>query len=615
MAAVAVALYLVPFVVALLARGRKTPHTWELALDVPVVFAVDLLGILVLALVVRLDWAILTSRVVWTALGGWAAVRRRLAWPRCLDLRATGIVGLSAAFGAQASLWLSRDWGIWDRRWHMPLVTSMEGQRVPFKNIYVEPGALHYHFSGDVHAAMFRALSFEHVSSGLALSMSHDVVYAILGAVIALLLVEKARPSAALVAFAVAAVLLHGPVMQKPAAGFKFTGHMYQNFLCVGFRPHLPLSGLMLVGLVAVVCARATRGSPRPWHVAAAMVPCASLLSITDETSLFVVLASLGVAWLVDGRLLGDRWWHGLAILGGMAAGAIVTNLVFQGSLAPGGPLQKIELVPGRIADIRNGAHELWDEEGRKQLAYDLFPFAAPAAGIVWAALAKPSRKLLALAALACVAVVLSTTMATKLRINGTEGVEAERFFVAVFFVVLVVALWLLPQMPRWSVSTALVIVGPAASIFFTFWWFRSAAAEVLSGSESNHHLLTVNLMNVDCRKDADARLGDVPEVTYVDESVWYYYTACRGVFEAGLTEPPWPVKIKSAFETPMHLTEFDKIAPKDATVPAVCWKNDGHNDRVCTRLRQTNECVPEGDAFLRCPFPPDIRRELLAHR
>jgi hypothetical protein len=226
MAAVAVALYLVPFVVALLARGRKAPHTWELALDVPVVMAVDLLGILVLAFVVRLDWAILASRIVWIGLGGWAAYRRRLAWPRCLDVRTTAIVGLSAAFGAQASLWLSRDWGIWDRRWHMPLVTSIEGQRVPFRNVYYEPGALHYHFSGDVHAAMFRALSFEHVSSGLALSISHDVIYAILGAVIALLLVEKARPAAALVAFAVAAVLLHGPVMQKPAAGFKFTGHM-----------------------------------------------------------------------------------------------------------------------------------------------------------------------------------------------------------------------------------------------------------------------------------------------------------------------------------------------------------------------------------------------------
>ena len=611
MATVAVALYVIPFVIALLARGARRPRTWELALDIPLVFAVDLLGVLVLALVLRLDWAILTSRVIWAALGGWAAYRRRLAWPRCLDLRSSVLVGLSAAFGAQASLWLSRDWTIWDRRQHMPLVASIEGQRVPFQNIY-EPGPpLHYHYSGDVHAAMFRALSFEHISSGLALSLSHDVIYAIIGAVVALLLVEKARPAAALVAFAVAAVLLHGPVMEKPAAGFKFTGHMYQNFLCVGFRPHLPVSGLLVIGMVAIVCARATQGSPRPSYVAAVMVPCASLLSLTDETSLAILLASLGVAWLVDGRLLGDRWWHGLAILAAMAAGAVLTNLIFQGSLAPGGPVQKIEVLPARIADIRNGPRPLWDEEGRRQLAYDLFPFTAPALGVVWAVLAKPTRKLLALAALPCAAIVLSTCLGTKIRINGDEGVEAERFFIAVFFIVLIVAFWLMPRMPRWSVSTALVIVGPAASIFFTFWWFRAASAEVLSGSEATHRLLGINLYNVDCRRAADARLGDVPELTYVDEPVWYFYTTCRAVFEAGQTVPPWPLKIKSAFETPLHLSEFNKMVAPDATVPAICWKNDGHNDWVCTRLRQTNECIPEGDTFLRCPFPPDIRREL----
>ena len=615
MAAVAVALYLIPFALALLARGSTARWTWELALDVPVVFAVDLLGVLVLALVVPLDWAILASRVIWIVLAAIAAYRNRLAWPRCLDARAISLVGLSAALGAQASLWLSRDWVIWDRRWHAPLVTSIEGQRVPFQNVY-EPGAvLHYHFSGDVHAAMFRALSFEHMSSSLALSLSHDVIFAIIGAVVALLLVELARPAAALVIFAVAAVLLHGPVMQKPAHGFDFTGHMYQNFLCVSFRPHLPISGLLVVGIVAVACARATRGSPRPWRVAAAMIACASLLSITDETSLFIVLASLGAAWLVDGRLLGDRWWHGLSILGAMAVGAIVTNLVFQGSLAPGGPVQRIDLVPARIADIRHATHPLWNDEGLHQLAYDLFPFTAPTLGVVLAVLVKPSRKLAALAALACTAVALSTFLATKVRVNGAEGVEAERFFIAVFFVVLVVALWLLPQMPRWSVSTALVVVGPAASIFFTFWWLRAAAPDVLAGSEANHPLQTTNLYNVDCRRVADARLGDRPQVTYVDETIWYFYTSCRAVFEAGMSDPPWPVKIRSAFETPFHLIEFDKIAPPDATVPAVCWKNGGHNDRVCERLRQTHECIPEGDTFLTCPFPPDLRRELLGKR
>jgi hypothetical protein len=235
-----------------------------------------------------------------------------------------------------------------------------------------------------------------------------------------------------------------------------------------------------------------------------------------------------------------------------------------------------------------------------------------PALGVVIYALQARSRAGFALAAAACTATALSAALATKVRINGQDGVEAERFFIAVFFIVLMIALWLLPAMSRWSIPAALVVLGPASSLFFTYWWFRSAAPQALSGSEANHPIMTRNLYQVDCREVADSRLGERPVVTYVDEKVWYFYTACRSVFEAGLTDPPWPVRIRPAFEVPQHLAEFAKLVPDGATVPAVCWAK-GENDRVCRELRSAGGCVPNGEQFVTCPFPADVRRRLLA--
>jgi hypothetical protein len=607
----ALVLYSIPFVVAVLVRGGRGARPWELGLDLPAVFAGDVLSILVLTWIVPLDWAVLASRLLWLGGAGWLAFKRRLAWPRRLDLRASSIVAVAALLGAKASLLLSRDYILWDRRWHMPLVTAMEGERLPFQNIY-EPGRVfHYHFSGDVHAAMLRALSFTHISSSYALSLSHDIVFALIGVVMALLLVERARPALVLVSFAVAAILLHGPVVQSDAKGFQFSGHMYQVFLSVGFRPHLPIAGLMMIGLVAALCASATGGVPHPRVLAARMLPAASLLSISDETSTAIVLASLGVAWLVDSELFGRRRWQGLALLAGIGAVAMATNLAFQASLAPGGPVQRLEFVPARVAELRVAPQPLWTENGLWALGYDLFPFAVPALGVLLYALQARSRKLLALAAAACAATALTACLATKVRINGQDGAEAERFFIGVFFIVLVIALWLLPAMPRWSVASALVVLGPASSLFFTYWWYRSAAPQALSGSEANHPIMTRNLYEVDCREVADSRLGERPAVTYVDEKIWYFYTACRSVFEAGLTDPPWTVKIRPAFEVPSHLVEFAKLVPEGATVPAVCWAR-GDNDRVCRELRSAGGCVPNGEQFETCPFPADLRRRLL---
>ncbi len=611
MTAAVVALYLIPFAVAWLARGARDPRAWELAIDIPAVFAVDLIGILLLTLVVPLDWAIVASRPIWFVVAAELARRRRIKWPRCIDAKATALVALGAAFGVFVSLLLSRGWTLWDRRWHMPLVTSMQGQRLPFQNVYEPGGILHYHFAGDVHAAVLRTLSLDRMSSGLALSLSHDVLFALIGAVVALLFVKQGRPATWLVLFAVGAVLLHGPVVQKDATGWDFRAHMYQTFLSDSFRPHIAIAGLLVLGMVAAVCVRATEASTDLRPIGALMLPCAALLSITDETSFCIVLASLGAAWLVDGKLIADRRSSGFALLMALAAIGVVTNLVFRASLAPGGPVQLLELVRARAADLSFGTRPIKSEEGRGWLEYDLLPLVVPTLGVLLYAITRRSRRVAALAIAPCVATLLSAALATTIRINAADGYEVQRFFVAVFFVVLVVALWLLPRMPRWSLAAGLVALGSAVPAFFTVWWFRERAPEVLKGSEANHPMLGANLYTIDCRRLADAHLGDRPEVTYVDEPLWYLYTSCRGVFEAGFADPPWTTKIRPAFEKPTHLAEFIKMAPPDATVPAVCARAPAPNDRVCTDLTRKGSCVPDGKLFVTCPFTPEERRVL----
>jgi hypothetical protein len=612
MTLVALAVYLLPFAVAFLARGSRDPRPAELALDIPMVFALDALGVLVLTLVLPLDWAALASRVVWIAIGATLAWKRRLAWPRCLNLRAASLMALGAAVGSAVSLRLSRDYMIWDRRWHMPLVAAMGGQRLPFHNVY-EPGAvLHYHFTGDVHAAMLRAFSSSHMSSALALSLSHDVIFALMGALVGLLFARRPGSGAWLVVFATAAILLHGPVVQKDASGWDFRAHMYQTFLTDSFRPHVAVSALLLTGMVATACVRATEGVPRQRQVAAAMLACAALLSISDESSFCIVIASLGVAWLVEGKLLADRRWTGLALLAGMGASGVAANLVFSASLAPGGPVQRVEIVPARVSDLFHGATPLWSEAGLRNFGYDLFPLVAPTLGVLFYAVSRRSRRMIALAALPCVATVVSAILATKIRINGIDGVECQRFFVAVFFVVLVVSLWLLPSMGRWSISSGLVGVGAALPVFFTVWWLREHAPEILRGSEVLRPPVAVDQYAVDCQRAAGARFDERPVATYVDEPNWYLYTTCRAVYEGGFSDPPWTTKIRSAFETPQHLAEFSKLVQPDAVAPAMCSKAAKENDRVCKELKQVEQCAPSGELFVKCPFPADVRKRLL---
>ena len=180
-AAIAVALFLLPVFVMQLARSRHDRKIWEIALDVPFAVALDLLGVLLLARAMPLERAVLVSRPLWIV-GGMVYVAYRLrsgtgpTWPRAIGGRELLLAAVATAVAVYLSTELFRSCLNADRHWHIPLVTSLRGQRIPFANVYEPKSILGYHYTGDVLAAMLQTLSFGIIHSSHALSLASHLL-------------------------------------------------------------------------------------------------------------------------------------------------------------------------------------------------------------------------------------------------------------------------------------------------------------------------------------------------------------------------------------------------------------------------------------------------------
>ena len=185
--AVAVAVYLVPIAVVLALSARRDRSLAWMAAAIPAVVAADLLGTMLLCWVLRLELAAGVSRVLWLAGGALWYDRRhrrrglRLERPAALDRRA--VAGVAAA--ALVAIVLSadpvapvRDLG--SRAAH-PLGRGPARPAAAVPERY-DPGiALHYHFSGDVAGVDAADYSFDVLNASLALSLAHDVMFALIG--------------------------------------------------------------------------------------------------------------------------------------------------------------------------------------------------------------------------------------------------------------------------------------------------------------------------------------------------------------------------------------------------------------------------------------------------
>jgi len=470
------------------------------------------------------------------------------------------------------SVALSRPYAMWDRMWHDPLIASLRGQRLPFANVF-EPGrVLHYHFSGDVLAAVLQVLSADTIHASRALSLAHDVTFALMGASAALLMRGCGR-GPVVSGLLAALATLSGPFTLVALDGnrYRWWGYSFHNFYTMSFRPHGVLFGLLAVAVVALLLDRSRRRTA-PWLVLFA------LLGITDEVSTALLLAGLGAAWLVEPGLLADRRGRGFLLLGLSAMAMLAANVAFQASLAPGGPASALALVSPRTPGFGHTSLPLASRKGALALALDVIPTLLCLTGLLW-------RRRAGLSALALTLVGVGVVGLTAVEINQTP-VESHRFMSAAVLVVPLFAFALVQD----RVAGWLLGAGSALATVSSLAW------AVLAVPVDCDYYRDRGNYTLDCRAAVGAHLGERPVPTYVSSAAWERYSGCRPIYAAGV--PParqWGISLGPLLG-PAALARIAALP----SLPVVCGRPDP--DPVCAAARAT--CAPAGAAVEICRRP-----------
>jgi len=627
--AVAVALYLVPIAVVLTLSARRDRSLAWMAAAIPAVVAADLLGTMLLCWAFRLEVAALVSRLLWIAGGAlWYDRRQRRRGlrperPAVVDRRVVAAVVVAALVAIGLSAILSRPYALWDRELHIPLVAALRGQRLPFQNSY-DPGiALHYHFSGDVLAAMLQTYSFDVLNASLALSLAHDVMFALIGVTLAASLLASGRRPIHVVALSVAAVLLAGPCVLRFGVGEPYLGYSYYALYIWGFRPHQHVAMLMFAGVAGVLLLRGERplrDGTRGWAGAGALVAMLALTSVTDETSAAVLGLCLAIAWLIDPYLIAPSRKTGAVLLGVVAAVFVVVNVALAASLSRGSPVEQMGLVAPRSPGVQQPPLPLSTGGGWVALIADTLPvwtiFIALVdlrhAGKRDPAQPRPSRGLTAfLAALAVVSIVGLTVV----EINHAPP-ESHRFLTAALFMFPVFGVLALPWWAPGTARRALVLAGLTLGAFSTVLWLSHYPRHPTP--ETYFRQRGENLHASDCRALAGARFGQTPELAYVESSVFYAWSGCRPSFLPGFRATKyWAIKLKPVLGV-NGLRQMDhEMVPPGATLPAICPANRSGDDvdPVCAYARRHGTCAPEGTEYVRCALTPADRQKLVGAR
>jgi hypothetical protein len=613
-ALLAVTLYSLPIVVLWGTRARRDRAIGEFALDIPLAVAIDLLATLLLARVTLLWSATVVVRIGWLVYGAGCLLWRHRRghsprWPDSIDWQVGGNAVAAGAACTWLSLLFSRRFTIWDRDWHIPLVSSLRGQTIPFHNIYQPDTVLHYHFAGDVIAAQLQTLSGGILNASNALSLAHDLMFGLTGLSFALLLqMFGARHAASAVGGALA-LLLTGPFTLRPE-NQAYHGYSYLSYLHMSFRPHVSVAGLFLVGCVGSI---AVGGRPdargAPW--ARTLVPLTlsgSALSIADEASFALVAVSAGAVWLLRPGALHGRL-AGFVCLVTLAAGALLANLLFAASLSPGGPVQQLTVVHGVLPGYSQPPLPLTEAAARAILFFDFLPTLAALLAILWAAPAGivrgPTGSVVFALAIVSGGLLGLTTLAIK-----SAPWEAHRFATAPTFAVPMLSMLALASVPRGTVPTALLQLGlfgsSASTIAWT--WMGLPSSGIPNASYGPH-----DLYEADCRAETEAHLGERATRQYIEDSIWFLWSGCHPTFSPGQRTVQWSLKTNGPAHGLPALRELDEQAGA-APMMVVCAVKSGNTDPVCAFAASHGLCSASGASARRCELVASDRRLILAH-
>ena len=626
----AAALYLLPVFVVGLARAERGRPLALVALDVPVALALDYLLTLALCLVLPLEAATFASRGLWLA--GLAA--RLVRGPRPTLPGTFGQkAGLTAFAGTATAVWLSvlisRPYSIWDRKWHTPLVSSLRGQTLPFVNVWNPAETLHYHFSGDVGAAMVQSLSGGTLHSSLALSIHHDILFGLIGLTIALLLVAHGRRGPLVAAVVTALVLLNGPLtLGRDPASAHVEGYSVLNFVTMSFRPHDAVAGLFYVGFLGAVLTRVGRPRAPLGQTAVPLVLSTAGLAISDEASIAILGLSLGVAWLVAPEVVHAERRSGAFVFVLLLLGLVVPNLLFSAALAPGGPAQKLELVSFRSPGCYMPTLPLTDPEGRRMLFYDLGPTALAVGGLLFAAFGR-GRRALGPAVLVTTALLTSALLLTRLEVND-EPLESHRFVTGILFTApLVAALFLgargaglgdgldaarpsplhraLPLL-----GFALFLGGAGLGAASSWDWMTELAPK--KAHKHTHYFTNEDLYALDCPAAFGATRLERAAPRYLPKAIFYAYAGCRPVLAPAVKANRWDLTIGNPYFDKAALKELDgRFVKAGEALGVVCERGARRRfDPICAALPPETACVPAGLRAELCTVDAAVRARLL---
>jgi hypothetical protein len=630
--AVAVALYLLPVLALFVARARRDRPLWEIAVDLPLAVAADMMLLLLVSRVTALENAAFVTRVIeLAAAAGWILRRRRrgdgLAWPSLLGGRAIGAALASAAAFTLISVAISRSYQVWDRFWHISLVSTIRTQTLPFANVYDPSRPLSYHYSGDAMAAALQALSGLSLHSSHALSLTHDLMFAIAGAAVGLLLVDWGVRGWSVAAAGAVTWVLAGPPSLLRDDEKQWAGYNFVHYLTLSYRPHVSVAGLFVVGIVGSLAARVGVAERRPdadrWlSTAVPLAVITSALSVTDEASCAVLGLTIGVGWLVWPELLGPSRKHGMAVLASLAVGLVLANLLFAGLLAPGAERPGMNLVAWRSPGFANPTLPFTTPGGSAHFFRDVAALLTFAAAFALAALRARKRPAAAVAAMALTLVGIAVFALGKLNIPP-KPVEAHRFVTAGMLACPLLALFALSPHGLRDRSRAglvevlfgLAIVLPAASTFAWLWSPGKTAFQTQASFAP-----TEDFFRTSCSRELGVAFGESPRPTYASKSVLFVYSGCHPTFLAGKSGGH---KIRTS--APLHA--FDALAEMrrtmrgrgDESIDAICPANAG-NDAICRAAIDAGPCAKVGKTrggieIVRCTLTAAQQDELLARQ
>lgn len=619
----ATAAYLLPVVIwTSLRAARRGGNEARIAVELAVVVAADLLSVLLLARVFTLEVATLISRVAWVAGGGFLGRRwwQSGGRPTRLDLgRLRRLAELALVIGGAVLLsrQLSRPCAIWDREWHIPLVSALRGQRLPFMNVYDPAGGLFYHFAGDVQAAMLQTLSGDRLHASLALSLLHDIMFALIALNVVCFLRASGIRRTTLTGVIFGAIVLIGPVtLLRDDIRKVDTGFALVNFLTLSFRPHVALAYLLELGFLESVLGALVADDPSsdrraPLGTLAMLV---AALAITDESSLGTLGMSLGALWLANPKVLAPSRRGGLLALVALSAVIVVTVVILGGSIGPSAPHYHLALVAPRAPGYASPSVALATAAGRSLIFQDLLPVLGVLAGLITLAFRRRDRVTIGLAVFYATLAATSIFALTCLDFEG-KAAESHRFATALFIAAPLLAALAIAREAR--TAEGLAASGIAAVVMYvtiglgvasTVEWLESGVAmrqwagvkPRIEGWSSNR------FYDVDCRGETGTSLGERTTQTYVDTSGFYLWAGCHPVFAPAPPIGPGEHKVKvgkpwfgrSAVEQLRQRLPLpgDRLA-------IVCLTVNGRPspDPVCARAAALGPCQPRGSAFTAC--------------